>query len=266
MSARVKSILWLCLLAIAAASSAFPEQPSQHRSVLDTSLQLIVVTTPDWNAVDGRLQMYQRSSADGPWQAAGGPIAIVIGKGGMAWGIGVDPLDAARGPADPVKREGDHKSPAGIFRLGDAFGYAPREPDGWKLRYLPITPSTQCVDDPQSQFYNQILDSSAVAVDWKSAEHMRDAGEAYRWGLVVDQNPRPAHPRGGSCVFMHIWGGAGMGTEGCTAMPESQIEAVLAWLRPHANPLLVQMPLREYQQTARYLHLPAPPTALAVDR
>ena len=102
----MKAILWLCLLATAAASFAFPERPSQHRSVLDTSLQLIVVTTPDWNAVDGRLQMYQRSSADGPWQAAGGPIAIVVGKGGMAWGIGVDRLDAMRGPADPVKQEG----------------------------------------------------------------------------------------------------------------------------------------------------------------
>jgi L,D-peptidoglycan transpeptidase YkuD (ErfK/YbiS/YcfS/YnhG family) len=266
MSARMKSILWLCLLATAAARCAFPEQPSQHRSVLDTSLQLIVVTTPDWNAVDGRLQMYQRSSAGGPWQAEGGPIAIVIGKGGMAWGIGLDPMKATRVAADPVKREGDHKSPAGIFSLGDAFGYAPLNPDGWKVRYVPITPSTQCVDDPQSRFYNQILDSSAVAVDWKSAEHMRDAGEAYRWGLVVDQNPRPAHPRGGSCVFMHIWGGAGMGTEGCTAMPESQIKTILAWLDPQTNPLLVQMPLGQYQQTARYLHLPAPPAELPVHR
>jgi D-alanyl-D-alanine dipeptidase len=167
---------------------------------------------------------------------------------------------------DPVKREGDHKSPAGIFRLGEAFGYAPLKPDGWKLRYLPLTPSTQCVDDPQSRFYNQILDSSAVAVDWKSAEHMRDAGEAYRRGLVVDQNSRPAHPHGGSCVFMHIWGGPGIGTEGCTAMPESQIKAILAWLEPHASPLLVQMPLQQYQQAARNLHLPTPPAALSAHR
>ena len=266
MSARAKSILWLCLLANAAAGFAFPEQPSQHRGVLDSSLQLIVVTTTDWSSVDGHLQMYQRSSAEVPWQAEGGPIAIVVGKGGMAWGIGLDPLKAMRGPTDPVKREGDYKSPAGIFRLGDAFGYAPREPDGWKVRYLPITPSTRCVDDPQSRFYNQILDSSAVDVDWKSAEQMRDVGEAYRWGLVVDQNPRPAHPRGGSCVFVHIWGGAGSGTEGCTAMPESHIKAILAWLRPQANPLLVQMPLRQYQQTARYLHLPAPPAEVPVHR
>jgi hypothetical protein len=57
---------------------------------------------------------------------------------------------------------------------------------------------------------------------------------------------------------MHIWGGAGMGTEGCTAMPESQIKTILAWLNPQTNPLLVQMPVQQYQQTARCLHLPAP--------
>jgi D-alanyl-D-alanine dipeptidase len=85
--------------------------------------------------------------------------------------------EGMRSPGDPIKREGDHKSPAGIFRLGDAFGYAPQKPDGWRAHYLPITPSTQCVDDPQSQFYNRILDSSTVTGDWKSAEHMRDAAK-----------------------------------------------------------------------------------------
>ena len=57
-----------------------------------------------------------------------------------------------------------------------------------------------------------------------------------------------------------------MGTEGCTAMPESQIKTILAWLDPQAHPLLVQMPLRQYQQTAQYLRLPAPPAELPVRR
>jgi len=171
-------------------------------------------------------------------------------------------MNAARRPDDPLKQEGDHKSPAGIFHLGSAFGYAPQEPDGWKMHYLAITPSTYCVDDPQSQFYNQILDSSNVASDWKSAEHMRDAGEAYRWGIVIEHNSAPPRPRGGSCVFMHVWGGAGIGTEGCTAMPEPQVKSILAWLNPLANPLLVQMPIQQYRQVEKSLRLPAPPSAV----
>jgi L,D-peptidoglycan transpeptidase YkuD (ErfK/YbiS/YcfS/YnhG family) len=174
----------------------------------------------------------------------------------MGWGIGTAPMRAMRSPGDPIKRESDHKSPAGIFRLGDAFGYAPQEPDGWRPHYLPITPATQCVDDPQSQFYNRILDTSTATADWKSAEHMRDAGEAYRWGIVIDHNPAPAQRQGGSCVFMHVWGGAGIGTEGCTAMSESQVKEILLWLNPQANPLIVQIPLPQYRRTARSLHLP----------
>jgi D-alanyl-D-alanine dipeptidase len=90
---------------------------------------------------------------------------------------------------------------------------------------------------------------------------MRDAGEAYRGGLVIQHNALPARPAGGSCVFMHIWGGPGRGTEGCTAMPEPQIISILGWLKPSANPLLVQMPVQQYQRLAKALDLPAPRTA-----
>jgi L,D-peptidoglycan transpeptidase YkuD (ErfK/YbiS/YcfS/YnhG family) len=183
-SLRAKSLLakrlvscWL-LAAIPACSAIAQEHGGRSRA-LRSSSQLIVVTTADWNAVDGQLQRYQRTSSESPWSAVGDPIPIVVGKGGMGWGIGTAPMRAMRSPGDPIKREGDHKSPAGIFRLGEAFGYAPEEPDGWRAHYLPITPATQCVDDPQSQFYNRILDTSTATADWKSAEHMRDAGEAY---------------------------------------------------------------------------------------
>jgi D-alanyl-D-alanine dipeptidase len=251
---RRKSI-FACCLAVALTALA-GESP-----VLKDSSQLIVVTTADWKAVDGRLQLYQRGSAGGGWKAMGAPIAIVVGKRGMAWGIGVAPLDDLRSSSDPVKREGDHTSPAGIFRLGEAFGYAAREPAGWKMKYVSLNSSTDCVDDSESRFYNQILDSSTVSPDWKSAEHMRDAGEAYRWGLVIQHNAPPARPAGGSCVFMHIWGGPGHGTEGCTAMPEPQVLSILAWLSPSAHPLLVQMPVQQYRRLAKPMNLPTLSTA-----
>jgi D-alanyl-D-alanine dipeptidase len=91
---------------------------------------------------------------------------------------------------------------------------------------------------------------------------MRDAGEAYRWGIVIEHNPAPPQPHGGSCVFMHVWGGAGLGTEGCTAISEPEVKSILAWLNPLANPLLVQMPVLQYRQVEKSLRLPAPPSAV----
>jgi L,D-peptidoglycan transpeptidase YkuD (ErfK/YbiS/YcfS/YnhG family) len=259
MNQQVKRIFAWCLFAASLPCLVPAEKHEAQPSPLRSSSQLIVVTTSDWNAVDGQLQMYQRTSPGGSWTMLGAPIPIVVGKGGMGWGIGVTPM---RAPGDPVKQEGDHKSPAGIFRLGSAFGYAPQAPDEWKMHYIALTPATDCVDDPQSRFYNRILDSSAVVPDWKSAEHMRDAGEAYRWGLVIDHNTGSPKPHGGSCVFMHIWGGAGHGTEGCTAMPEAQVQSILAWLNPQAKPLLVQMPLRQYRNVEKSLHLPTLPSTV----
>lgn len=112
---------------------------------------------------------------------------------------------------DQAKREGDGKSPAGVFALSSAFGYAPQPLRGSRMPYLNLTSSTECVDDVHSKYYNRIVDRSLVTPDWNSSEHMRDAGESYRWGIIVDHNRivagdnNPPEPAGGSCVFLHIW-------------------------------------------------------------
>ncbi len=175
----------------------------------------------------------------------------------MAWGIETAILQPTQ--VDPTKKEGDGRAPAGIFPLGPAFGYAARAPADWKMPYLALTPTTDCVDDVHSRYYNRVLDRSAVTQDWKSAEHMRDAGEAYQWGLIIDYNTPNPHPQAGSCVFMHIWAGPGIPTVGCTAMPEPQIKTILAWLNPADHPLVVQMPEAQYRQIQNPLHLPPPP-------
>lgn len=255
----MKSLLpFYCLLATLS-SSVHTMAQSTPLSPLRQSTQLIVVVTSDWNNVDGQLQRYQRQSADSPWNAVGDPIPIVVGKKGLGWGIGMMPIPAARSTDDPVKKEGDLRSPAGIFSLGTAFGYAPHQPDGWKIPYLALTPSIECVDDSHSHFYNRVVDRSTVLPDWNSSEHMRSVGEAYRWGIVINHNSDSPRPEGGSCVFMHIWSGSGNGTVGCTAMPEQQIKFILPWLNPAAKPLLVQMPQEQYRQIEKLLHLPSPP-------
>jgi D-alanyl-D-alanine dipeptidase len=114
---------------------------------------MIVVTTSDWNAVEGRLRRYERTTVDEKWRPVGDPISIVVGKNGLAWGIGIVPADDAqvRSASDPVKREGDGRAPAGIFDLGTAFGYASEPLWGLKMPYLNLTPSIECVDDPGSK-------------------------------------------------------------------------------------------------------------------
>ncbi len=209
---------------------------------------------------------YSDTSATGDekWRPVGGSISIVVGRNGLGWGIGVIPLDDAqvRSAGDPVKSKGDGKSPSGVFALGTAFGYASEPLQGLKMAYLNLTPSIECVDDPGSKHYNRIVDRSVVALDWDSSEHMRDAGESYRWGVVVDHNgtvaddANPPKPGGGSCVFLHIWHSHDQGTAGCTAMSQANLATLITWLNPASKPLLIQLPQPAYERLINRWMLP----------
>lgn len=247
--------LLLCLLltagwrvSSAAGAAAVEPSPFGH------STQMIAVTTSGWNAVEGRLQRYERVTAQENWRALGEPISIVVGENGLGWGIGVIDDRGVRATRDPVKREGDGRAPAGVFALGTAFGYAAQPLPGLKLPYLTLSPTTECVDDISSKHYNRIVDRSVVSPDWSSSEKMRNTGESYRWGIVIDHNgiitDRDAvspEPGGGSCVFLHIWHSHDQGTAGCTAMSQVELETLLTWLDPARKPLLVQLPQPVYE-------------------
>jgi D-alanyl-D-alanine dipeptidase len=257
-------IRWIssCIIALCAASLAQGKEPEALRA----STQILVVTTQDWDGVQGTLQAYERPGAHKRWKAVGSPIPVVVGKKGLGWGAGlasasdIGPHGAGNSATPgPVKKEGDNKSPAGIFRLSTAFGYAPEEPTGWKMPYVVLTPSVECVDDAHSKFYNRVLDRASVTPDWNSSEQMLRADGEYRWGLVVAHNTEPVTPGVGSCIFMHIWLGPEKGTTGCTAMEQEQLEGVLARLDPARSPLLVQLPRPEYKRLKRRWKLPALP-------
>jgi L,D-peptidoglycan transpeptidase YkuD (ErfK/YbiS/YcfS/YnhG family) len=256
----------LCLLSVVGWCASAPTQAGTVKSeVLARSTQITVVTTPDWNAVAGRLQRYERANTHEEWRPVGEPIAIVVGKNGLGWGIGVIATDDPnfRVASYPVKREGDGKAPAGVFALGTAFGYASQPLRGLKMPYLNLTASIECVDDSGSKHYNHLVDRSVVAPDWNSSEAMRNAGESYRWGIVVDHNgivtgsnTNPPEPGGGSCIFLHIWHNHDQGTAGCTAMPQIALETLLTWLDPLRQPLLVQLPEQTYERLTTRWRLP----------
>jgi D-alanyl-D-alanine dipeptidase len=234
-------LLPLCLAAVHAGAGAAPSAGAEA----DSALQMIVSTTADWNAVDATLQRYERASADAPWHPVGSPVAAAVGRAGLGWGTGLHPDPRIDGPA---KREGDGRAPAGIYRLSSAFGYAPAAQVPWiRLPYVQADSSIECVDDMRSRYYNRRVDRDTVArPDWTSHEELRRADHLYSWGVWVDHNSDPPAPGGGSCIFLHVWGGPGVATSGCTAMEEADLRALLAWLDPRARPVLVQLPREAY--------------------
>lgn len=209
--------------------------------------QLLVVTTGDWSADNALLQRYERQGSSQPrWKAVGEPIPAVVGRNGLAWGRGIRREALS---AEPEKREGDGKTPAGMFTLGLAFGYADSDSvPGIRMPYRQMTEWDKCVDDPASPLYNRLVDEREVGKDWQSHEEMRRDDDQYRLGVVINHNSAAVVPRAGSCIFLHIWKAPAAGTAGCTAMAAADMETLLAWLRPEANPVIVQFPRAEYER------------------
>lgn len=229
-----------------------------HAVGVCASLQAVVVITPGWNSVGGRLQRWERPSLEGTWRPVGDAIPVVVGRKGMAWGHGLHEEGDIRGLS---KQEGDGRAPAGCFALPEAFGFAPRS-EARRFIHLPyrqLTPDTECVDDTRSREYNRITTATKGSPrDWSSSEKMRSVS-VYRWGAWVGHNDGPITPGHGSCIFLHIWTGPTAGTAGCTAMPEPALKVLLGWLKPDARPVLVQLPREEHARRVGPWGLPPAP-------
>jgi D-alanyl-D-alanine dipeptidase len=227
--------------------------PGDPHPLVAGARQLLLVTSGSWDEVDGTLRRFERSTPSASWRQLGGDLTIVVGANGMAWDAAWPDQKPVPGP---IKREGDGRSPAGIFTLTSAFGYATADEAPSKLPYRQALPTTQCVDDAGSRFYNRILDRTEVTPDWSSAEQMRRDDDFYRLGVVVDYNAGPTVPGHGSCIFLHIWNRAGDGTAGCTAMPAGDMTTLMGWLDPAARPVLAQFPREVYEKLRATLPLP----------
>jgi L,D-peptidoglycan transpeptidase YkuD (ErfK/YbiS/YcfS/YnhG family) len=204
--------------------------------VKNSSQQLLVVTTNDWNTYTGVMQRYQRTGANQDWQPVGQPVNIVTGKHGLAWGDDGSHNPSAVMGAGTVKKEGDLRTPVGVFAIGQAFGFAAKPDKMMQLPYLMLSQTTLCVDDAKSRYYNQLIKSDYTPYnDWSSAEQMRD-NPHYELGAVVQYNSPQPRLGAGSCIFMHIWGSPTTGTTGCVAMQKTDLQTVLNWLDPKKHP------------------------------
>jgi D-alanyl-D-alanine dipeptidase len=224
------------------------------RVLIGDSEQLVVVTTPNWSSTTGTLQRFGRATTGSQWRALDRPVPVVVGRTGIAWGVGFD--DAST--EGPHKHEGDGKAPAGIFPLDTAFGFAPPDSiQSVRLPYVQLVPTTDCVDDTASLHYNTVVDrATAPRVDWNSAEHMRQVAQ-YKIGVIVGYNASPPVKGRGSCIFLHIWAGPDSHTAGCTAFDEVKLGEVMRWLDPGKRPLLVQLTAEEYEKLQARWGLPS---------
>jgi L,D-peptidoglycan transpeptidase YkuD (ErfK/YbiS/YcfS/YnhG family) len=208
----------IAVLAVATAHSVVAARAAQSCPVaLANAKRLVLVTASGMNDVAATMRLYERASARDEWRALGDTEPATIGKAGMGWSQFFLKL-ARRG--EPIKVEGDKRTPAGVYPIGKSFGIlASSRPD-----YLHVTPDTICVHDVSSPAYNTIASRARVGPA-VGAENMSRILPMYRRGLLVNY-PTDAKRYAGSCIFIHVWRSPTAGTAGCVAMPEPRVEAL----------------------------------------
>ncbi|HEY3833236.1 MAG TPA: L,D-transpeptidase family protein [Acidimicrobiia bacterium] len=176
--------------------------------------QVIAVATDGYGSSIATITAYQRG-ANG-WTQVFGPWSSYIGRDGVA------PVGA--------KREGDGRTPSGVFGFDFMFGVDANP--GVRYEYRHTTGSNFVWDDDSSSpNYNEWVDDTTTSAG-TDPEPM-DATPSYLYGAVIGYNDART-PGLGSGIFLHVTHGSP--TSGCVSLPEGDLLDVLRWLDPSQSP------------------------------
>ena len=207
--------------------------------------QVLVGMTKDWDSDKALLWAMDRT--DQGWVSAfDEPIEVLLGRNGLAWGRGVEPVKA---PSDRVKHEGDRRTPAGLFKVGRIYGAPAALPGGNPYPYRQVGPWDAWVDDLKNPYYNRHY----VAKPGKAAPVVRVPTDAFgRCRLRVSHRNRhnadPPVPGFGSAIFFHIRRGEDRPSSGCTVMTRTNLLKVIQWLKEDRKPHYVILPKAEFDR------------------
>ena len=125
-------------------------------------------------------------------------------------------------------REGDMKTPKGVFHFTMAFGI--KDFYGCKIGYTKVDDTNYWVGDSNSEYYNQFVSTSYYNdFNKKDSEHIIDYNPGYQYCLNISYN-EDGVPRLGSAIFLHCYT-KNKFTGGCVAIPEDKMAEVLENVR-----------------------------------
>ncbi|RKX81153.1 MAG: hypothetical protein DRP58_12200 [Spirochaetes bacterium] len=219
---------------------------NEKRVIPANTEQLLIVITDSVSSSSGLIYGFEKLSEDANFTQVFNGFKISLGKNGLAWGKGLHPINA---DMEDFKKEGDMKSPAGVFLLESVFGFKPvGKMNHLKMPYLQITEMLECVDDKNSKYYNKIIERNKVdTIDWNSSEKMMKYGKWYEQGVVVAHNKVETESGCGSCIFIHNMVELNETTVGCTEIDTVNLKIIINWLDIKKTPIFVQLSLGDYQ-------------------
>tara|TARA_B100001059_G_scaffold225986_1_gene253811 strand:+ start:6270 stop:6761 length:492 start_codon:yes stop_codon:yes gene_type:complete len=121
------------------------------------------------------------------------------------------------------KKEGDKKTPAGLFSLGKVY-YRKDKIRNLKtnLKKIVIKKKMAWCDDPNNKFYNKLTFTNN-----KSKEKLYRKDNLYNIIVVINYNIKPIIKNKGSAIFIHLARKNYSGTMGCIGLKKKDLLDIL---------------------------------------
>ena len=213
-------IMALLLLASACGKTAGPLDDYQGIDVVSPdwvgkldaagdAKQMLIVAAFSADATDAWISLHEKQS-DGSWHMVMTSPGF-IGKNGLG-----------------KTREGDAKTPVGIFHFNRAFGIA--DDPGCAIPYVKVDQDTYWSGDPRDGYrYNELVnlkDLPGLDLESGDSEHIIDYPYHYQYSLNISYNEEGT-PGLGSAIFLHCLAPAKPFTGGCVSIPEDHMRFVM---------------------------------------
>lgn len=221
--------------------------------------QAVLGIADGWNSSHVTLSLVEKNER-GQWVRVLGPYAGRLGRNGLVWGLGLhqNPRKAT------LKREGDGRSPAGIFALGGLWVTHPTPVKHHRsIPYVKVGPNDIWVTDTKDpKLYNRhVRLQHAACTKWELKEQMRQTDYPHSIKMLICHNtherPGGVVVGGGSSIFFHIWRKDGQSpTAGCTSLAENNLRQIIARLNPSKKPVYILLPKAEYIKQRNEWRLP----------
>lgn len=224
---RIFLLLMFCLVPAGYAALSVSPADAQPAEWIQTSLtrlagessQVLLVVGEESSGFTAML--YPLEKKDNKWRNAFPPQQALIGGKGFA------------PPGE--KKEGDIKTPSGVFALKRAFGYEAELNS--RMPYRQAGEDDLWVDDVNSSDYNRWVRRGETSA--ASFEELKLNDDLYKYGIVIEYNTDPVVRGAGSAIFIHVRRGENLPTFGCVALSERDILKILGWLDPAGKPLAI---------------------------
>ena len=135
------------------------------------------------------------------------------------------------------KKEGDLKTPSGLYPIPFVFGY--KKDIETKMDFIVVGPNHVWVCDSTSEQYNKlVVDTDGKYKNNIKNERLLRPDILNKYAITIGYNTMPIVKGKGSAIFMHVERSINHKTAGCISMPQKNIIDLIKWLNPQMNPCI----------------------------